>query len=274
MLNLELETNAARLSTEETKSAKSNHSVEKVLTVLEMLVQQPEPIRLNECARLVGLNKSTTLRLLTTLQRHGYVAQDIQDGRYCITLKLCALASQVQLNNQLRDICLPFLRNLSQVFQESINLSIESEMNVLYIDVVNNNQQTLTTMQRVGNTAPMHCTGSGKLMLTNFNELELARFLAERGLPKITPHTIDAPERLREELALVRSRGYSYDNEECALGMRCVAVPIRDYTGKVTAGISISGPASRMTDAFVDPRFPVLQAAAQAISFRMGYEEK
>ena len=88
----------------------------------------------------------------------------------------------------------------------------------------------------------MHCTGSGKILLSKYTPEALDDLVAQHGLPQMTSHTITSPDELRYEVAKSIERGYSMDDEECEIGMRCMAAPIYGYNGKVTAALSLSGP--------------------------------
>jgi DNA-binding IclR family transcriptional regulator len=256
---------------ENEKLAKSNQSVEKALALIESLAGQPEPVRLLDCAASVGLSQSTVLRLLATLQRQKYVIQDPSTKRYYLSMKICALAGQINLHFELKNVCAPFLSKLSKIFKESVNLSVEHDMYVLYIDIANTSHHTLMTMQKVGFTAPMHCTGSGKLMLLNYDEEQLETFLRVRKLPQFTPYTLCTREAFFAELDSVRKNGYSFDNQEGTLGMRCIAVPIYDHTGHIVAGISVSGPIARMSDDMIGRNFHYLLGAGRKISECLGH---
>jgi len=251
----------------------SNQSSDKLLNLLEIMTEQSEPLRLQDVAKLCSMNSSTTLRFLTALQRRNYVAQDIDTGRYYLTFKICALAQNVSTLFDIRNIALPFMRNVAHIFGESCNLSMENDMMVVYIDVANVPNKMLMSTQRIGNIAPMHCTGVGKLFLSQYTSSELERLIAVKKLPIFTEHTIGNPAALRTELEGIRNVGYAFDNQECEIGARCIAAPVRDYTGKIKAGISVSGPAVRMTDEHIFAHLPYLLEAAEQISLRMGWQK-
>ena len=253
------------------KLTQSNQSVEKVIKMLELLSKQTKPMRLSDFTELLEMNGSTVLRYLATLQRLGYIAQEKDTGKYYMTMKICRLADQVSSHNEIIQICAPYLRSLSHIFLESANLSIEHEMRLLYIDVVNGNVQMLTTMQRIGNTAPLHCTGSGKLMLLNYDDNKIDHYIAVRGLTVMTENSLATKEALLRELEKVRAAGYAWDNQELSLGARCIAAPVYNYKGDIAAAISISGPISRMTDEMIYERLSFLLDAVKEASFRMGY---
>ncbi|MDL2264228.1 IclR family transcriptional regulator [Synergistaceae bacterium OttesenSCG-928-I11] len=254
--------------------AQSNRSSDKLLKLLEALTEQSEPLRLQDIAQLCDMNASTALRFLTALQQRDYVAQDIDTGRYYITFKICALAQNVSTFSDIRNIALPFMRSAAKIFSESCNLAIENDMTVMYIDVVHGPQKMLISTQRIGNVAPMHSTGVGKLFLTEYGQAELDRLVAVKKLERLTENTFSDEVSLKEELERIRTCGYAFDNQECEVGVRCIAAPIRDYTGRIKAGISISGPAVRMTDDHIFEHLPYLLETAEQISVRMGWQKR
>lgn len=254
--------------------AQSNQSTEKLLSLIEAMSVLDEPIRLQDLSRKLGMNASTVLRFLVPLQRRGYVYQDPESSRYYLTFKLCGVANNISSRIDIRNIARPFLRNVAHIFKESANLSIENDMSVMYLEVVNGPSKTLMAMQRIGHVAPMHCTGIGKILLLEYSPEKLDRMIALKGLPRFTENTITERAELLRALEEIRQRGYSFDNEECEIGARCVAAPIRDYTGKITAGISVSGPTTRMTDAHIFSNLPYLLDAAEQISLRLNGDVK
>ena len=260
-----------RISVDSAKTTKANQSVEKVLNIIEILSKQNEPVRLQDLSQKLDMNASTTLRFLTTLQRKGYVAQQKESQRYYLTFKICTVANNISSHISLRDIAITDLKRLSNIFLEPVNLAIEEDMTVVYIEVANGPNQGLRTMQRIGNVAPMHCTGVGKLMLLNYDNRQIDKLIERKGLQRFTDATIMTKEGLLAELGNIRKQGYAYDNEECEAGVRCIAAPVRDYTGKTVAGISVSGPAFRMTDEYIDSKRQYLLDAAQQISIQLGY---
>lgn len=253
------------------KSTAGNLSSEKLLGVMEALSLESEPIRLQDLARQLDMNPSTLLRFLGSLQNRGYVAQEEESGRYYMTYKICNVANNIIARVGIGRICLPYLRSISQIFDESANLSIEQNMQMVYIEVINGPHQMLVTRQRIGNIAPMHCTGVGKLMLLNYSDQQIDELIARRGLQKFTENTFVTKETLCNELQRIRRQDYAFDNEECEVGARCIAAPIRNYTGKIVAGISVSGPSTRMSDGFIYEKLSFLLDAAGAISGKLGY---
>lgn len=255
----------------ETTGASSNQTAEKVLQVLEVLAHQSQPVKLIDLSRMLGMNTSTLYRFLTALQNTGYVMQQAETGKYALNLKICYLAGKVRESYSIASILHPIVDSASALFNESAHLSQEDNGMIVYMDNVVGASQILTTQHYIGKTAPIHCTGVGKLFLLEYTDQQLDRLIAEKGLPRYTQHTLTTKEALVRELEQVRSSGYAFDNEECEIGVRCVAVPIRDYTGRIVAGLSVSGPTSRLTDDCIQSKIQALLAMAEAASRSLGY---
>lgn len=253
------------------KPSLKNLSAVKALDVLEVLASHPEPMRLQDLAGQLQMNPSTALRFLVSLETCGYVRQDPETSKYRLTLKICAMANKVSENIRLQELAQPFMKKIASRFQESVCLAVERDFAVVYIGVLQLPNQTLRSIQQIGNRAPMHCTGTGKLMLLNHDPDYLDQLIASKGLPQFTPHTIIGRQRLLEELAAVRRQGYALDREECELGSNCLATPIRDYTGQIAAAISVTGPAARLTEAKMRENLPFLLEQADELSGFLGY---
>lgn len=250
----------------------ANQSAEKMLVMMEYLAGQREPIRLLDISNDLGVNVSTALRFLTALINKGYVMQEGETSRYYMTYKICALANRVSVHMDIRSIVKPYMEQLSQLFGESVCLAIEENRKVVYIEVVEGSGQMLRTMQRIGNVAPMHCTGIGKLLLLNYSDTDLDRLIEIEGLERFTEHTLNTKEQLVEELKKIRRQGIAYDNEECELGARCVAGPVYDSNGRVIAGVSVTGPIVHLTDELIAAKMEDFQRIMAEVSFKMGYK--
>ena len=229
------------------KLSKKNQSVEKVFQIIEIMAKNKGPMRLQDISIKVEMPASTVMRLLNTLMLYNYANQDSETLKYSLSLKFCQISDSIHSQFSIRDVVRPYLLELSEKCQESACLAIEEGMMVLYIDAVDGPDKMLRTMQRIGKIAPLHSTGVGKLLLLNYDEEKLKVLTEQKGLVQLTKNTVSSLEQLKEELKIVNSLGYAFDNEECELGAKCIAAPIRDYTGKVIACISVSGPVSRIT---------------------------
>ncbi len=257
----------------EKKLAKVNRSVEKALQLVEVLASSREPMRLGDLEVACGLQASTALRLVNTLLLHGYANQDPVTLRYSLTLKFAQIGSQVSSQMDIRNLAHPWLLELSSRCGESCCLAIEENRQVVYVDVVEGPDGMLKIMQRIGKRAPLYCTGVGKIFLLNDDAASLEQYIEENGLEPLTSHTITTREGLLSELEKIGRQGYALDDEECEQGARCVAAGVRDYTGKVVAGISVSGPLHRMEPEHIRRIIPQVQRTAQRLSQLLAYEE-
>lgn len=249
-----------------------NQSGEKLLNVLEFIILKGEPQRLQDIADALEMNKTTALRFVKTLVNTGYIDQDPETSKYGVTYKICVLANHVNLYTELRKIAHPYLEQLSQIFGESVSMAVEDKMSSVYVDVIRWSSQSLVAVQKIGNAAPMHCTGNGKILLLNYSDEDLERLVRVKGLTKYTEHTLTTKEALKAELDIIRKRGYAYDEQERELGARCLALPIYGDNGKVIAGISVTGPQNRMTDDILLPKLEDFRRITMEISHKIGYE--
>lgn len=252
----------------------NNQSLEKALKIIEYMAESNKPARLQDIADSLKMPASTTLRFLVTLEKNGYVMQDLDSLRYSLTMKLCHLGNQIASQSSIRDIARPYLVELSEKVGESTCLAIEEKSQAIYIEVQSGPDNALKVMQRIGKKAPLHCTGVGKLLLLNYDKEDLKQLADNVGLVQLTAHTLSSYEQLLAELERVRNQKYAIDDEECEIGARCIAAPIYDFTNKVVASISVSGPVSRMTFQKIDfIRQQVTGTAAQISKF-MGYDPR
>ena len=255
------------------KLSKKNQSVEKAFQIIEIMASNRGPMRLNEISAALGLPTSTVLRFLCTLMSYDYVSQDVQTLKYSLSLKFCHIGNLVSSQFNIREPIRPFLYELSDRCHESVCLVIEENMMSAYIDVIDGPDSMLKTLNRIGKTAPLHSTGVGKNLLLNYDEAKLDDLISKKGLLALTANTLTKKEDLLKELERVRTQGYALDDEECEMGVRCIAAPVRDYTGKVIASISVSGPISRMTIDKIEVIKDIIKDIALRISHKLMYVE-
>ena len=153
------------------------------------------------------------------------------------------------------------MRRLMEESGETVNLAIADRTEVVYLAQVECHKM-MRAIAGPGGRANMHCSGVGKALLAYASPSELGEILQTKSLPRETPKTISKPEALKSELVKIRKRGYAIDDEENAVGLRCVAGVIFDEHAEPLAGLSVSGPMARMTDA----RIPVLGNAVFQIA--------
>ena len=219
-----------------TKITASNASAsEKTLLVLEAALTHS---RFTAVVEATGLAKATTHRILSTLVDRHFVTVDA-DGNYLPGPKILALAGRALQHIDISAIAKPFIDALVERSQCTIHLGVVNGDEIIYL-VRADSDKPYVMPSRVGLAIPMHSTGIGKVVLSGYTDDQLERFVAHAGLRPRTKHTITTLAGLRSEISDVRRLGYAVDREENVPGLGCVAAPIRDLTGTVKYGISIS----------------------------------
>lgn len=246
-------------------------SVEKAVLVFECLCQADSPMRIAELSRLLRMNKTTVFRILQTYRALGYVAQDRDTDRYSPTLKLTAFSNMVLNRVELRSIARDVLRDLSREVQQSVHLSMRDRDEVVVIDKVEGPSPTRISFH-IGRRSPMHLTGTGKLMLADLPDAEIEAYIARTGLAPKTPASISSRDVFFEEIQRIRANGVAYDKGENDPEVSCVAAPVRDYSGRVIACMSIVGAITRVANP--PEELVLITQAANAVSSRMGFSPR
>jgi len=245
-------------------------SVDRVLHLLEIMAEEKGEMELKDLSKKTHINTTTLYRLLQTLQSRGFVAQNPYTGRYRLGLKLLELGHAVVEQIELRRIALPFLEELTEKTGETANLVVLDEGEAVYIEKVES-PASLRMFHRIGKQAPAHATGVGKVLLAALPSEKVTEIIKSKDLCKLTENTITSPENLQKELEKIRKNGFAIDNEECEVGAKCMAAPIRDYTNQVVAAVSISGPSARLSEERLNELVKVVKEAAFKISQEIGY---
>lgn len=254
----------------EPKNSNTIQSIERALRILEEFTAKEKELGVTELAKRVGLNKSTCFGILQTLQSKGYLEQNEDNGKYCLGLKLFELGQTYEAGLELREISRPYLQLLVEKTRETVHLVVRNKMDAVYIEKVEG-PSAINIISQVGKRVNLHCTGVGKCLMAHFPPKDLDTVM-KRDLIKFTPYTITDKQKLNQELNHIRERGFSIDDEEIELGLRCVAAPIFNYKGETIGAISISGPTSRITYERIAELSVLVKETAQDISQRLGYK--
>ena len=243
-------------------------SLHRGLEVLDCFAER-ESWALSDLAAHLRQNKATIFRVLHTLEAFGYLAKDPATGRYALGLRLQALGAAAMRHEQLRWQALPPLQDLAETTGETVHVGILHEGVVVTVQIVDGTH-AVRMHSSVGKRSPAHASALGKVLMAYLPDAEVDAIVARHGLARFTPNTIDTPGALREALHRVRLDGYAQDEEEIEPGLRCLAAPITDRSGRPSAAIAISAPASRMDPARIAALVPRVKAAAARISRMLG----
>jgi DNA-binding IclR family transcriptional regulator len=244
-------------------------SLEKALRILEEIAESPGR-NLAEISRSLDAPRAGVFRHLKALEALGYVATANDSKRYVLGPRLIYLGVAARSQMKLADIARPVMVALRDEFNETVNLGVLARGEVIHVEVVPSTHPVKMAVQ-VGEWTYCHCSGLGKVLLAWSEPDVISEAIRERGLPALTDRTIRTASELAAALKAVRSAGFAIDDEESAIGLRCVAAGVRDATGKVVAAISLSSPADRLARDDALRLAPRIIGSAAAISRRLGW---
>ncbi|WP_425058749.1 HTH-type transcriptional regulator XynR [Sporomusa carbonis] len=252
-------------------------SVDNALRILELFSDNVGELGVTEISRKLEIGRSTAHRLLTTLENRNFVEQNQTTGKYKLGIKIVNLGAHILGSLNVIKECRPFLEQVSKATGETCHLAFLSNgEDITFVDKVpGKNPAIMSSM--VGLKMPAHVTGTGKAILAFLPENELERYFRKAQLKRYTPNTITDPQELRKYLEIVRQQGYSEDQQESDEGLTCFAAPVRDFTGKVIAAMSVSGAASRVNtrrDELVREIKKAAEQASRACGWSSNYEWK
>jgi DNA-binding IclR family transcriptional regulator len=244
-------------------------SLGRAFSILEEVARHREGIGLAELSKLVGLHNSTTFHLAKTLVSLGYLRQEKDNKRYRIGRPLFALAASALDEIEMVNVATPMLEDLSRETGESSHFAVRMGDAVVVI-ARTSGPGAFQLTDRVGVVRPAHCTALGKIILASLRPEQLKRFLDRTELKPSTPKSITDAATLTREIAEVQRSGVAFDDGEFNAEVRCVAVPVTDFTGQVMGALGISGPIWRLSNQALHASAQVVQAAADRLSAEFG----
>jgi IclR family acetate operon transcriptional repressor len=244
-------------------------SLTRGLSILEALAKAEAGISLTDIAQRVDLPPSTTHRLLSTLERMGYVYQSGDLGHWYVGLQAFTVGSGFLSNRDFVGQSHQYMRRLMEQSGETANLAILDGTEAVFIAQVQC-REMMRILVKLGSRVPLHASGVGKAIFAALPDEQIDAILKVKGLPRITDHTIVAPETMWAALKVIRHRGYSFDDEEHAPGTRCVAATIYDEHAEPLGAISLAGPASRLPDERIKQLGPIVAHTAEELTHRLG----
>jgi len=235
-------------------------SVRRAVAVLRSFSLEEPELSVTYLSRQLDVHKSTISRLLATLEAERLVERNHETGRYRLGIGLIELAGLVTLHADLRRLARPLLRQLATQTQETAALAVRDVDEVINIEQAAPYDRRVLNIGWVGRRTPLHASSTGKVLLAYLPEEKVEPLLG-RSLTRFTEHTVVKVQTLREELALVRQRGYATGLEELEIGLNAVAAPVRDHAGRVVAAVSVAGPSYRFSRQRIED-----EAAGQVIT--------
>lgn len=249
----------------------AQNTIKSLDRALEVLVQLGEMQggTLSEVAGALDQSPATVYRVLTTFQGHGFADFDEQSQIWSVGAGAFITGSQFLRRTSLVERARPIMRDLMEVSGETANLGIERDGKVLFLGQVETHA-TIRAFFPPGTAAAMHSSGIGKALLCRMDDRRQREVLAAGQLEQFTPNTLIDPDSMIADLSRTKARGYAFDAEERNIGMRCIAAPVYNVFGEAVAGISVSGPTSRITDDRIEELAQSVMSAASKLTRAIG----
>ena len=224
---------------------------------------------LTELAQQVGLSSSTAHRLLTTLEQERYLHFDTVQRLWRVGVQAFVVGNAFLTNRNLVAAARPHMRLLMEESGETVNLAVEDQGQAVYLSQVEC-RQMMRAFARPGGRVPLHCSSVGKALLATMSDGDVAKILHNQGLARLTVKTLGTTGALKDDLDRSRARGFAIDDEEHAVGLRCIAAPIFNENAEPLAAVSVSGPVARILDERIGLLGTVVRRHADAITASLG----
>ena len=235
------------------------------------LIAEANGMGIRELSAKTGFPPPTVHRILKTLMERGYLRQNHENKHYLLSTQFLYFSDRVQQQFDLIPIARPHLEQLSADTEAGANLCVLDTRVVVYIDHVHSQKQMLRTFTRLGARAPLYATGVGKIFMTQMTSNELQDYLNDTKMERFTENTITNRKAMIREIDRVRKQGYAVDEQERAIGVRCIAAPVCNHDGLIVAAISISGAAQLIPGKRIKPLSRLVMKSAAQISAELGY---
>jgi DNA-binding IclR family transcriptional regulator len=240
--------------------------LERMFAILDTLAAHPDPVSLKEISERTGLHPSTTHRILNDLAV-GRLVDRPQSGTYRLGMRLLELGNLVKARLDVREAAMGPMRELHKITHQPVNLSMRQGDEIVYVERTYSERSGMQVVRAVGGRAPLHLTSVGKLFLAHDDPQRVRAYATRTGLTGHTRNSITDLPRLERELGHVRQSGIARDDEELELGVRCMAAAIYDDQGQLIAGLSVSAPADRLEEGWLEK----VKATAAQISASLGH---
>lgn len=259
---------------EEKQEAFYNKSLERALQIMNAFRADRQELTIGQLSEILGLARATVLRLCTTLVKYDYLRKDPETKQYSLGIRLFDLGSIVFDSFSLRRIASPHLSNLQMKVGKTIYLGVLDNDELLYIDKREDPRNPVSFTSRIGTRRPPYWGMLGLVLMAYLPESEVDRLLQKHPLVGTTKKSITKKAVYMEKLSKVRKDGYYVELEEVFGGIGGISAPIRDFTGKVIAGVGVGFISSSVDSKGFKRIIKEVTETARIISREMGYVKK
>jgi DNA-binding IclR family transcriptional regulator len=245
-------------------------SVRRALSIIEILANARTGLGVSALSRRIHAPKSTAHTILLTLQRGGFLECDDRTGKYSLASKFYMLGDQILAATEPREVARPFLIDLVENTGLTAHMGILDGDQLVYVEKIDS--PGLVKMNTwVGRRIDAHCTASGKAQLAQLAADRLGDLFRSKTLPSRTRRTIESKDALKRELLKIRARAYAVDDEECSIGVRCVASAVFDRAGRTVGAIGVAGTTAQVTRQNLESLGNLARTTAARISRKLGF---
>jgi IclR family transcriptional regulator, KDG regulon repressor len=263
-----------QMKLQETRSARVNHrpvkSLIKALRILDTLGESPNGLGITELSDALKAPKSTVHRLIATLEAGGYAVFDLPRSKYVLGTRVAQLGERLNHQSSLLTFGVPALEQLTRESGQASHLAILEGTEVVYISR-EESKEPIRISFGMGHRAPAHCTALGKAFLAALSDSDIRTLYRNVKLQALTPRTTTKLPELLAEMSAIRREGIAYDNEEYMPGLRCIAAPIRDFSSRTIAAMSLSFFKHKLTPERKSFFKQALLHASADVSEKLGY---
>ena len=246
-------------------------AVERALDILEYCVERNAPVTIQEVTEKFDIPRASAFRIFRTLESRGYLVNTDKSFRYITGPRVLLLGNRITHEENLRQISNPHLYRLANETKQTVQLGVLFGYRVLYIDQIRTTTASDLFIEPTGTPFEVNISAGGKVMVALLPPEKRADFIAHAELASPTVKSVTDRDAFARHLVQVASQGFAVDDEEFAVGVRCVAAPIRDANGACVASIGVTGHISRLTDEALPGLIKATTAAASAISRDLGF---
>ena len=249
------------------------NQIDRSLEIIEVLAETGQ-MDIEELCRATKIPRSTIFKILKILENNGYVFSEVSGKKadnWYLTLKMLKISrlilSRLDLKNEIRHV----LVKLSKDVNEIVQLGVLNNKKIMYIDIIKK-PDSIISFVGIGKELDINISAAGMVVASALEENELENLLNSKKFPKNTEYTLTDPKEIKKELVDITKKGFAYDDQQYAIGVRCLAAPVYNFEGKIIAAINITSHISTMTDDAIDFMKDNLLKAASRASKIMGYE--
>lgn len=247
-------------------------SLDRALAIFEILAHSRRGNSLAELARRLFVPKSSLHCVLLTLERRGYIERSETTHRYVLGLKLFSLVNSAINQLTVNEAALPVLRSLMNQTHLTVHMGILDQGEVVLVNKIDP-PGLFRLATWIGKRMEIHCTGVGKALIAYLPPEQLEELLSQHALPRHNDCTIANARKLKEQLKVVRTLGYAFDDEEDEVGLRCIGAPVFDHDGRAVAAVSVAGTTAQITRENRSRLAERLKSAVLEISRNLGFEQ-